>query len=64
VAAITTFPAIAFVFANAALNPDASILTAPARTLPITAFLALPASLASWFAGKVLFVGTQLMLEM
>jgi hypothetical protein len=47
VAAESAFPAIAFIFAHAALNTNASILAPLAWALAVAALLALAATLAS-----------------
>ena len=63
VASVSSFPSIAFVFADTAIDTDTGIFAPLARTLAIATLFALAASLAAWFARQVFFVNAQLVLE-
>jgi hypothetical protein len=63
VAAISAFATVALIFADTALSADASIFAPLARTLTVTALLALPAALAPRLAGQIFLIDTKLVLE-
>jgi hypothetical protein len=60
ISALATVP---LVLADALISAETSILASLARPLTVTAFLALTAALASWLGREVLFVISELMLE-